>query len=208
MKKTEEQKKEQSIKAKQQRDLRKAEKREGRTDERRLAWLDELIRSCGFNHKTLAEKAGMTPQALHWIFSVADDCTLSKAESLLNAIDLKLRVKIAPLEGKKANQKTIRKTWQSDDATMEIAGDVNITTPASNYPYPDYIQNYPENGRMSWLVNFIVEKGLSMRSFGMCYGLEPLMVRYWITNDDIRISQLIETATKMNMKIIWQINKI
>ena len=207
MAKTENQKLEQSRKAKELREKRKKEKREDRTGERLLAWLDDVIRASGYNHKKFADAAGMTPQAVHWIFSVVDDCTLEKAETMLDAIGLTLKVKLAPTENGKPKPKTLKKAWNAGDVKMEISGNLGLIAPkANNYPYPEYIINYPQDGRLAWLVGYIKEQGLSISAFAAANGLPPLTVRYWIINDNIKISQIAELATKTGTKIIWEIN--
>lgn len=198
-----------SQKEKTLRHLRKQEKAEGQTEERLLAFLDQIIRSCGYNHKTFAEKAGLTPQSVHWIFSVVDDCTLSKAEELLAAIGLTIRATLEPDKGAKPQAKLEKTTWQNDNVTMVIKGDIDSIAQKGNaYPYPDYIKNYPKEGRLYWLAKLIQDQGYNMTSFSKLIGYEPLSVRYWFNVDNLRISQLRDIARVTSMKIVWEINKM
>lgn len=208
MDKTKEQSETKALKEKQLRAQRRQEKKEGKTNERLLAFLDEIIRACGYTHQTFAKKAGMTPQGVHWIFSVADDCTLSKAEEMLAALGLRLRVSLQSTKPGQKIPKMTKKFWQNGDVQMEISGNIGgIAEQENTYPYPKYIKDYPEDGRLKWMIDFIQQNHLNITQFARLIGYEPLTVRFWFTKDNLKISQIRDIARASGMKIVWKVEK-
>lgn len=186
------------------REERRREKREGRKHERLLAFFDEIIRSYGLNHKTFAEKAGMTPQAVHWIMSVEDDCALSKLEYMAKALGLEVRLMLKPLPRTRRRFRLKRTEWIHDGVEISVEGkwdSADLANPRQRIP--SYVASYPEGGRLNWLSNFFKEDGLSLAQLSELTGINQARIWYWFNTDDIRISQIRDIAKATGRKMVW-----
>lgn len=195
----------------QDRSNRKEEKKQGKEQDRLLAFLEQIIKAHGYNHNTFAEKLNTTPQALYWIFSVKDDCDLKKVEQLLGALGYKVTLEFKEDTKAKAKaRQTISKTaFQSNDISIRIEGDVIAdVAKRNNYPVPEYIKNYPAEGRLHALVELFREGGHNLREFSDLTGIPAYSLRLIFTKDNIRVSQIATIAKAFAMEIVWKLNRI
>jgi predicted transcriptional regulator len=194
-----------------ERSKRKEEKKQGKTQERLLAFLENIISSQGYNHKTFAEKLGTTPQSLYWIFSVKDDCDLTKVEELVRALGytITLEFKDDPKAKNKFKQALDKTTFESNDISIRIEGEIlPAISKGNNYPTPDYIKSYPENGRLHALANLFNEGGHTLREFSEITGIPSYTLRLFFSRDNIRISQIANIAKAFGLSIVWKLNRL
>ena len=194
---------------------RKKEKSEGRLDERRLAFLANIINAFGMTRVELAKRIQTTPQNLYYIFSVADDCTLSKAEKILEALGLTLKVEIKndELEKKNRKRKPIQNEYTSAGTVNKIIGNIpgfmenGFQMPSA---LSDTIKNYPKGERLTFLAEYLVEVNQSMRSIerelSRSYG--TIAKKFAHGHNDIDISMIYEIANATGGEIHWIVNPI
>lgn len=189
---------------------RKAEKKEGKTQDRLLAFLDNMITACGYNHRTFAELTGTTPQAIYWIFSVKDDCDLTKVEEILGALGYGVRLELRESKNAQGAPKKLEKTtFQALDVSISIEGDV-FTKGASrtnNYPTPEYIKNYPKEGRLKAIADIFNAGNHTLKEFSALTGIPSYTLRLIFTRNDIQVSKIAAIARTMGFEIVWRLAK-
>lgn len=196
------------IKEVTERKKRKEEKIQGKMQDRLLAFLENLIKSHGYNHRTFAEKANTTAQSIYWIFSVKDDCDLTKVEEFLNVLDYDVRLELREVNKSAPKRKLDRTSFQSRDISIKIEGDIMTSVGKNNnYPTPEYIKNYPEDGRLHALAELICRDGYTLKEFSEITGIPAYTVRLIFTRDNIRVSQIAEIAKAFGLEIVWKLSK-
>lgn len=198
---------------KEKRMKREQEEKEGRTDDRNLAFLENLIESAGYNQKTFSEKVGTTPQAINWIFSVKDDCNLSKVEEFVSVLGFDIKVQFTypknntQATGIEANAPKKQKyKVGTSGITVIIDGKLNKAT-RHTYPVPKYIENYPDNGRLCFLKDLLVNKACTLIVFSEETGIPAYSIRQIFLRDNIRVSTIMAIAQKLGLNIIWKLTK-
>ncbi len=200
---------------KQIRAERKAEAREHRTEGRMLAFLREFICRKYRTLSDFADASNMTRQGVHWIFT-KDDCTLSKAEELVGVMGYKLGLRLEPLDKqeKKKTQKPIplrpQTAFRFGNVEMQIEGDFDdaVMSRAHNYPLPEYIVNCPEDARMRWLADVILQEDANMGVISDKAEVSYAVIRFAFIKDDIRIRTAGKIAEALNYKMIWSFRKL
>ena len=201
--KKEEYKENRAVLAKANREKRKQEVNDGTTQNRHLAFLRDLIDASGYNMSTLAKQMETTQQSLHWIFNVRDDCKISRAEEILAALGLTLKVKIKRNPLKPEVQKLSGRKYIAHGVENSIVGD--FPTRGSQVKVPEYVQNCPENARLRFLADYFIEMGIGVKQFENMLGYSNSFLLAAITRDDLLISQVFTIAEKTGGSIVWEV---
>ena len=193
-----------SAKEKALREERRREKREGRKNERRLAPIDAIIRERGCNHRTLARRCRMAPQAVYQIFSQNDDCTLATARRLLSAVGLSMTVR---LQDNKEKRTCMPSKWDVHGTQVIITGNYSGIAGRGAYPLPWFIRDCPEDGDMAFLAEVFREKGYTITRFSQVTGINFQRVRNMFINDNLRMSELYTIAEALGMKVVLTVTE-
>ena len=188
-----------SAKEKALREERRREKREGRKNERRLAPIDAIIRERGCNHRTLAWRCGMAPQAIYQIFSQNDDCTLATARRLLGAVGLSMTVR---LQDNKEKRTCMPSKWDVHGTQVVITGNYSGIAGRGAYPLPWFIRDCPEDGDMAFLAEIFKERGYTLTRFSQVTGINVNRLRNMFINHNLRMSEIYLIAEALGMKVL------
>ena len=187
---------------------RKLEKEEGRTGERRLAFLFDIVHSYGLTFKQVATMIGMSPDVLYWYNSTSDDCKLSIAEKILNALGLTLSVK---LEKRPTPAVIMEKEIGSESegshgkVMTRVEGFLQFPAISRNLRYPQYLEEVMPDRRLYFLKEAIIKSHLSIAKFSQRVGIDSTCIRYYFQRDDIIISSIYKVAAGLNCNIIWKV---
>ena len=185
------------------REERKKEAEEGRENERRLAFMVNIIRTLGYDLKTVARKSGIPSQTIYWYTATADDCHLSAAEQIMTSIGIKLGVKME----KKTETAPIlvEDTKKSNGVGIRIEG-VLPTKEAKKTP--SYLDKVTPENRLYFIKEIIQDSNMVLSHFAKRCGMDPTSLRYYFDKDDMNISILYKIAQGMNMNIVWTIEPL
>ena len=196
------------LKEQNERKKREEERQTNTVQDRKLAFLTNIIYSSGLDMKKVAAKIGTTQQALSWCFSVKDDCRLSQAEQFLNVIGYSLKVEII-------NQKTtVKKTQrpinegENQGVRFRIEGDFEDVLRWNGRSRPNYLEKCTPNTRMYWLAQYILQLNEPITELMSQCEIDLSSLRYIFTKDDIKISQIFQIARTTKGQINWKVNKI
>lgn len=199
---------------KKEREKRIQEKKEHKVQSRRLAFIQNIYKSLGYNTKTFSQKCGVTQQAGHWIFEVKDDCPLKRAIYMLDCIGIELKVEIRAIgeeelkvEKQEQNDKELQNFKTYDDITYLVEGDFSKKAYNKQSTYPVYITECKEGNTLKFLADFIIATKAPLQRIYDETSVTPGMLRYDFINGDIRISQLYEVAKAIDGQIVWMVNK-
>lgn len=195
-----------AVLTKQRRSERRREVAEGNTDSRRLAFIDNILKAYGINHKELALKLGCTPQNVYWIFGVTDDCALSRAEQMLAALGLRLQVTLERNNGVQTPQKLNDAQFVSNNVRNRIQGTLPEAMKTTARQLPGYITACPDEARLKFLADYILTLGLPAvtieRNAGMTHG----NLFNFFKRDDINISKIFDIVQATGGEIVWNVN--
>ena len=196
--------------SKKLRAIRKKEKETNTTDSRRLAFLQNILTAYGYNQKTIAEKLGCTPQNINWIFSVKDDCFLSRAEEMLAICGLAVKVKLTREENTlKETPKTLQSAeFNSAGVLNRIDADILVGIKKNPVFYPKYITECPETSRMRFLADYITENKKSIAEVEKLLEISHGNVVHYFVKNDINISKIFTLAEKTGSDITWKITPL
>lgn len=189
-------------------ETRKLEKEQGRTGERRLAFLFDIILSYGLTFKQVAAMIDMSPDVLYWYNSTSDDCKLSIAEKILDALGLTLSVK---LEKKPVPAVLMQKEVAPNHlggpgrVTTRVEGLLKYPAISRNLRYPRYLEEVTPDSRLYFLKEAILESHLSIAKFSQNVGIDSTCIRYYFQRNDIIISSIYKIAAGMNYNIVWKV---
>ena len=186
---------------------RKREKLEGQTDSRRLAFLSSIMSAYGYTQQSLAEALGCTPQNIYWIFSVRDDCSLSKAEEIMCVFNLSLKVELKPSAPQKAYKplNTCGFTFEGN-VKNRIEGNLPILKPSAKYP--KYITECPTESRVRFLADFLISLGKSISTIEKECEWSHGNIMGAFEREDITISKIYKLAQCGNAEIIWHVDEL
>lgn len=191
---------------------RKNEKKNGATQNRRLAFIVNIMNAYGIKRPELAARMKCTPQSLYWIFSVTDDCTISKAEEMFDAMGLVFKVGLQ----RKEKAKEIRQLQQLDYTTADgtvsrIVGNVPMIIMKDPDPanVPQYIKNYPSGKRLTFLARYLEECAMPITKLEDALGLShgALRLTFISERDDTDISKIYDIAKITKGEISWIIEQ-
>lgn len=199
----------QSIKNKENRRQRQNERKNGLTDTRRLAFIDNIVKAYGYTQVTLAKLLDCTPQNIYWIFSVRDDCAVSKAQEILGAMKLALRIELKRKEPaiNKA-EKLNTATFQSNAVVNKIKGEIPFINGTSTSQVPDYVRDCPKDSRIRFLADFLIENNYSINYLEQIVGIAHGNIMNYFIRQDMPISKVYDIARVTESEIIWNINPL
>lgn len=183
----------------QRKEEREQEKKSGNTGRRRLAFARALIKQRGVTLSQVADRMGMTQQALSWIFNVQDDCYISVLKRMMDAIGIDCQVGFGEKDTHKAEEP------QATADIFSFEGNVTIGKPKSDLP--DYITDCPPDANMRFLADYIKGKYHNMNAFNIATGTNHTSMKGFFQHDDIKLSFLAMFAEKLNTKIRIKLNE-
>lgn len=189
------------------REERKREVREGRTSERRLAFLASIMEAYGINQKNLAELLGTTPQAVNWLLSVKDDMKISRAEEFMDKLGLSFRIEFKQKEPQKKEIQIEEKEFSSSGVKNTIRGSIIETMKFASADTPSYIVNYPEDGRLAFLANYLKTRKGSLSELCEQCGYAVNFFHNVFVRNDMQISQVFKIAQVTGQEIVWSIEQ-
>ena len=178
-------------------------------DARRLGFILDIANALGYNLKEFGALSGTSPQMMTWIFNVRDNCNLSKAREILAGAGLGLSVSIETTHKSGAtgaggvemqvNTSIQRKTITAEpDWFRELE---KVSHPL-HFIYDFYVQVAPAN------VTAFCRNCKVTHDDGTVTVLDTTSLRYYITKEDIPVSQIYNIARSYGGKIIWNINQL
>ena len=196
-------------KDKANREKRRMEKREGKMKNRRLSFIVNILNTYRITRTELAKRLGETTQNMYWIFSVQDDCALSKAREIFATIGLRLSVQI--------NKKSAHNKTQTIDYVTagNVTSKVVFKFPEHASVYravkiPKYISDYPDGKYLSFLARYLENVGYSISEIEKMTSVSRGSIRQTFVNenDDIAISRIYDIARATNGEITWFVDEL
>lgn len=194
-----------SDKDKENRIRRKEEKKNNTTDSRRLAFLSNIMKAYGHNQKTISECLHCTQQNIYWIFSVRDDCMISRAEDILSICDLELDIKLENSNLSRPTQTLRSASFVSGNVVNKIEAEIPITMKTQPASTPHYIRNCPQEARLRFLADYIIETGKNVTEIETLAGMARGNIVHFFQKDDMAISRLYDIAHGTGAEITWKI---
>lgn len=166
--------------------------------QRRLYFFDQIIRSMGLTQSEFAKITGDSQQKISWMFSTADDASLSYIQDSL----AKLKVRITPSFEKKAVSTTIVET--SDIKVIGI-----LPKAGNGVSKAAYVDECIERGgRMTFLAHFIKDSGMNVTNICRKVGMDPSSMRFLFEHDDTKVSMLLKIAKTFDCTLNWSVETI
>ena len=195
-------------KEQQERGKRKEEKLTNKASDRRLAFLINVFQTLGYSTKRVGVLAGVSQQLLSWYFSVKDDCKLSMAQRLLDAIGYILDVKLRKEDTEIATLNLeCKKEGNNNGVRFTIEGDLQEDLKWKDPYIPAYIQECDKTKRMYFLANYLTSLKMGVVEFCKACGIDPTSLRYIFDMDDCKISQIFKIAKGTGAEIVWEIKR-
>lgn len=179
------------------------------SDVRRLGFVMDIAKNLGYNLREFGALSGTSPQMMTWIFNVRDNCNLSKIRDILAGAGLSLGVRIELTRREsttgaggvemQVNTSIQRKTITAEpDWFRELE---KVSHPL-HFIYDFYVQVAPAN------VTAFCRNCKVTHDDGTVTALDTTSLRYYITKEDIPVSQIYNIARSYCGKIIWNINQL
>ena len=176
-----------------------------------LGFLTELLKSQNINQKELAERIGVTPQRVSWIFKKADDCSLGRAQDIAKAAGYGLKVDLIPSEEKKRpkKEKISLGDYKYGDVNIKIKGLVLVDRTA---PQPvviaDCVKDCTEDRRLWFLANFIKRENVMLNQVTENIGVSKSYLYFSFKTDDIPVSVIYRIAAAYGQDVVWSLEKL
>jgi len=187
------------------REERKREVAQNQTKDRRLSFLVSVITALGYKLSQVGRMCGFSQQSISWMFGVVDDCLLSKAEKLLGAVGITLKVRIKK-EGSVPPRSPKPKSGSNKGVKFRIEGRFAEEVHLTNPKMPDYVNNCTPSDRMYFLALYLPTCGMPITSLMKKCGIQMASLSYIFTHDDIKISQLFKIAKATGGEIVWKVD--
>ena len=189
----------------EEKNKRKEEIKDKQILNRRLSFLTNLIYSNGYDMKRIAQKIGTTQQALSWNFSVKDNCRLSLAQKIVDALGYSLHVKLK--HDKDLRKPTVKEiSGTNDGVRFVMEGNATQEIRAVNPKMPYYVNECTPDKRMHWLAEYLPTLATPITELCKSCEMDLSSLRYIFVKDDIKISQIFQIAKATGAEISWIIN--
>lgn len=176
---------------------RRQEEMDGNQESRRLWFATTLIKNSRVTRQEIGERIRMSPENIHYLLDIQDDCALTTLKKILGAIgiDCKVHFDIKPIK----KSETVKKKPK-----YNFTGDVKVEV---NNSVSNVIINCPENANMRFLADLVMRMGKSARAVADMSKIPASTFMRFFKMDDIKISYLCRIAEATGRTIIWDLNK-
>lgn len=182
--------------AERQRNALRQAKRNGTMGHRNLAFLADILKGLGLSQKAFAEGIGYTQQGVQYHF-MADDMRLSSVQEGLQYFGYRIT---ARLETGDAGQR-IPITVQAPAYRVE-----GIRTRPGEAKLPDYLtRSIEQGGRVAFVGEAILHSGRTLGSICTEAGIDLTSFRFFIIQDDFRVSYLYRIASVLHATVVWTV---
>lgn len=178
------------------REARKREKRDGRMEERNLAFFAEIMRRLGHNQTTFAQAAGTTKQNVGHYF-LADDVKLSVLQTLLHNAGVDLTV---DYEGADASEPTYGLVWDGVPVTRPIVGPPSVTSLVE--------QRLAPSSRTAFFARLVLHEGMPLDDFCNKAEMPMSRLRTLLTTDDMKVSEIIRCGDNFGHRVVWRVDRV
>jgi len=179
-----------------QRDALRQAKKNGTIGKRNMAFLSDILKELGLSQKAFAEGIGYTQQGVQYHF-MADDMRLSSVQEGLQYFGYRIT---ARLETGDAGQR-IPITVQAP--TYRVEG---IRTRPGETKLPDYLtRSIDQGGRVAFVGETILHSGRTLGSICTEAGIDLTSFRFFIIQDDFRVSYLYRIASVLHATVVWTV---
>ena len=179
---------------------RRQQHRKGDVNDRRLSFVENIIKMKGMNWRQVSAQCGISPQMLSW-YVTKDDCYLSILKNILTSIGIKTDLSLS-----NSNKQKTPKKYQY----MVVGNIMNYDTDNGSMvdKYPAFIKEcIAAGGQMKFLADYIVNGSYRVKDICSKIGVTESTLRYYFTQDDIKVSRVYEIADALGEKLIWELNE-
>lgn len=189
----------QKARIKATKEQRAREKELGLTGLRRLAFVWNLIYGRGYTIQSISKRVPMTPQGLWWIFSVQDDCQLDVLERILTAVGVSCTVSLK-FQDSRGNDLTIPSQRYRFDGAVRV--------PRCIRRYPAIVSDCPDDSRMRFLADFIMDTQLPFSAFCSQSGFPERSYYNFFKAGRMKVSFICQIAQRFGADVVWTLNEI
>lgn len=162
---------------------------------RRLYFFDQILKAMGMTQADFAKVTGDSQQKVSWMFSTADDASLSYIQESL----LKMNIRITPSIRQRDRGNIIA---MNND--MTVVGELPMI--GSGVCKAGYMDRCIEqNGRMTFLAEFLKGSGMSAADICKKIPLDPSSLRFLFEHDDTKVSMLLKIAKSFDCTLQWKV---
>jgi len=177
---------------------RKKEMIDGNAESRKLWFATTLIKNSKMTRRQIGDKIGMSPENLHYLLDIQDDCYLSVLKRIFWSIGIDCDVHF--------DINKIKKTESiKEKPKYNFSGNIKIEV---NNSRTDAVINCPEDANMRFLADLIMQMGTSARHVANLSGIPASTFMRFFAKDDIKISYLCRIAEGTGRSINWELNEI
>ena len=179
-----------------QRDAFRQAKKNGTIGKRNMAFLSDILKELGLSQKAFAEGVGYTQQGLQYHF-MADDMRLSSVQEGLQYFGYRITARLETGD----TGRHIPITVQAPAYRVE-----GIRTRPGETKLPDYLtRSIEQGGRVAFVGEAILHSGRTLGSICTKAGIDLTSFRFFIIQDDFRVSYLYRIASVLHATVVWTV---
>lgn len=186
------------------REERQREIENGARGERRMAFLDEILKAKGYSVKRFARACGMNPQKVFWWLTTADDASYAAVRDSLRIIGVGLDARLTP----KTPRIRIEKAGGIGRSMADSETERMIASRRSAETNTHLKRCLESGGRLSFLAEYIIGSGLSLHAVSRLSGIEMTSLRLYLQNDNLKISAIYRIAESLDADITWLVSDV
>lgn len=179
---------------------RRNQRKSGDANDRRISFLENIIKMKGLTWRQVSGLTGISPQMLSW-YITKDDCYITVLRTILNGIGINMKLSLSSSKKHKPAKK-----YQY----MVVGNIMNYDTENGSMvdKYPPYIKEcINSNGEMKFLADYIVENGYRVKDICTKINVTESTIRYYFQQNDIKVSKIYEMADALEEKVVWELNE-
>lgn len=174
-------------------------KKSGDVTTRRMYFLEHIIKSQGLTWREVADRAGLTQQAVSWIM-VSDDTKLQKVKEILAP----LKIDITPTYISPSDN-TIRIDHRWED--FEVVGFIpRIQRSHSSEKIIEESMQAKDN--LYFLSRYLFDNSITLQQLSDKVGISMQTLRNCYATKNIRISQIYDIAEAYGLRVRWQLSPV
>ena len=179
---------------------RRLQHKNGDPNDRRLSFVENIIKMKNMNWRQIAVITGISPQMLSW-YVTKDDCYLTVLKSILSCIGIETKLSLSS-QNKHKNPKKYQ--------YVVVGNIMNYDTDNGSMveKYPAFIKDcISSDGQMKFLADYIVNGGYRVKDICSKIKITESTLRYYFAQDDIKVSRVYEFAEALEEKVVWELNE-
>lgn len=173
----------------------------------RLLILEVVRLKLGLSRASMGKRSGFYPQQVR-VWYMHDDIQLSYLFKIMEDLNIKAVPSFVRDTAAEVREEEFENSSSKIHFKVETTPQKSLSIDDIKNKYPEeFVERYLEGGRTKPVVDLILNQGDAFSTACRKTGtVNPTNLKFWLKNDDMKLSRLYSFANAYGMKIHWELS--